>query len=94
MEVFGAEKFIDGDIQAVAELFDRCDGRRVVSAARNVIKRGLRDAAEDAQAVDRDTSFFAQRRRTASPTVITTTPLSFHKEYRFPLEKINSFGLK
>lgn len=34
------------------------------------------------------------RRRTASPTVITTTPLSFHKEYRFPLEKINSFGLK
>ena len=34
------------------------------------------------------------RRRTASPTVITTTPLSFHKEYRFPLEKINSFELK
>ena len=61
MEVFGAEKFIDGDIQAVAELFDRCDGRRVVSAAHNVIKRGLRDAAEDALAVDRDTSFFAQR---------------------------------
>ena len=64
MKKRGREKLIDGDIQTIAKLFDRCNSCRMVSSAHDVIERRLRNAAEDAQTVDRDIAFLAQRQNT------------------------------
>ena len=90
----GTEKRVDGDIRAIAKLFDRRSSCRMISPAHNVIEPRLRDAAENTQTADRDIARLAQRQNTPPhrfPHCHHDSPAFFHKEYRLPSEKINSF---
>lgn len=53
------EEFLDGDTQAVTQLFDGGNCSAAVSPADNVIDSRLRDAAHVAQLVDGDVLFLA-----------------------------------
>lgn len=53
------EKFLDGDTQAVTQLFDGGNRSAAVSPADNVIDGRLRDTAHVAQLVDGDVLFLA-----------------------------------
>ena len=48
------EKLLNGDTQAVTQLFDGRDGGAAVAPADDVIDGGLRDTAHVAQLVDGD----------------------------------------
>ena len=90
------EKLLNGNAQAIAELFDRGDRSAAVAPAHDVIDRRLRYAAEAAQLIDRDVPFPAQFQDPlfhCFPYVQRTSPLSLEKGYPFPLEKITSFEL-
>ena len=50
----GIKELRNADVQAIAQLLHRGDRRAVVAEADDVVHRGLCDAADRAQPVDRD----------------------------------------
>ena len=54
------EKFLNGDTQAVTQLFDGGDGRAVIAPANDIVHGGLGHAAPGTQSIDGNILFLTQ----------------------------------
>jgi hypothetical protein len=55
-----AEEINNRDLKSVADLFQRGNRKTMVSSARNIVERGLRDPREDRKLIECDFSFGAK----------------------------------